>query len=59
VTNPSPAVRLAIYRLVAALLGVLAAYNVISPDQVPVLLELVGALGGVGAAALASVNVPR
>jgi hypothetical protein len=38
---------------------VLAAYNVISPDQVPVLLELVGALGGVGAAALASVNVPR
>ena len=58
-TNPSPAVRLAIYRLVAALLGVLAAYNVISPDQVPVLLELVGALGGVGAAVLASVNVSR
>jgi hypothetical protein len=59
VTNPSPAVRLAIYRLVGALLAVLAAYNVISPDAVPVLLELVGALGGVGAAVLASVNVRR
>jgi len=59
VKNPSPAVRLAIYRLVAALLGVLAAYNVIDPDAVPVLLELVGAVGGVGAAVLASVNVER
>lgn len=57
--NPSPAARLAIYRLVAAALGVLAAYRIIDPDAIPVFAELIAALGGVGATVLASFNVDR
>lgn len=57
--NMKPEHRFLVYRLVAAVLAVLAAYNVVSADLVPLWMDVAGAALGVGASMLASFNVPR
>jgi hypothetical protein len=49
--------RFAVYRLSAAVLGLLAALNVIDAEMVPLWSEVVAALFGVAASMLASFNV--
>lgn len=57
--NMKPEHRFLVYRLVAAVLTTLAAYNVVDADLVPVWIEIAGAVLGVGASMLASFNVPK
>jgi len=58
-TNLSPEKRFVIYRLVAAILTTLAAYNAVDAELVPVWVEVVGIVLGVGSSMLASFNVPK
>jgi hypothetical protein len=58
-TNLSPEKRFVIYRLVAAILTTLAAYNIVDAELVPVWAEVAGIVLGVGSSMLASFNVPK
>jgi hypothetical protein len=57
--NLTPQVRKAIYIVVAALLSVLVAFNLVDSAQVPDILNVLGGLLGVSASALAAPNVPK
>lgn len=55
----TPQVRKAIYIVVGALLAVLVVFNLVDSAQVPDILNVIGALLGVSASALAAPNVPK
>lgn len=52
---PSIEVRQWLYRIVTAAFAVLVGYQIISPDQVPMWLNLAGAILGVAASGIASI----
>lgn len=57
--NLSPKTRKAVYALTGAVLFVLVVFGIVTPDNVPQILNIVGGVLGVGAVAIALPNVPK
>lgn len=57
--NMTEATRAYLYRIALALLVVLVVYGLVSNDQVPVWVEVAGAVLGLGGNGLATLNTDR
>jgi hypothetical protein len=56
---PDPTIRKYLYGVVLAMIPVLVAFGLISPDQVQLWLNLAAAVLGLGTTVLAAANTPK